>query len=80
MKEEIIFICDCHSFEHQIIFWEDEDNELHLMIHLSKKHSFFKRIIVAIKYIFGYTSIYGEWDSFIFQEKDKKKLFEYLKK
>lgn len=81
MKDEIIFICDCRSYEHQLIFWEDiEDNQLHVMCHLNKRYSFLVRIIHAVKYVFGYSSRYGDWDAFVFKDKDKAKLLDYLKK
>ncbi len=80
MQEELILICSCYSFEHQAIFWKDKDknyNELYVYIHLAS-HNFWRRITSAIKYIFGYTSRFGEWDEFIFKEEDIKRLKEFL--
>jgi len=77
--ETQIFICRCHSFSHQAIFWYDEeDKNLYVNIHLITHRNIFKRIWVAIKYVFGYTSKYGEWDDFIFKDRDLKTLKEYL--
>lgn len=38
-----------------------------------------RRIINAIKYIFGYRSRYGHFDEFIFQKKDAHKLVKIAK-
>ena len=66
--ESKILVCDCNSAEHQIIInYDEEDKELSCQIHLTK-YSFFKRLFISIKYIFGYTSKYGDWDEFIFKK------------
>jgi hypothetical protein len=79
MEETEIFVCDCHSFEHQVKFMHDtEDNELYLYVHLNNQEGFWKRLVTGIKYAFGYSSSFGEWDQFIFQEKDEAKLREFL--
>ena len=76
--EEELFICTCHSLEHQVIFWKDnDDGEVYINVHLSK-HGFFRRLVHGIKYIFGYSSRYGNWDEFIFKPEDLKKLKEFL--
>ena len=79
MKDKITLICKCMSSEHQVSFWHDEeDDELYCEPHLVNHNSFIRRIVVAIKYIFGYTSKYGQWDCTIFKDEDLKKLKEYL--
>lgn len=56
-------VCDCQSSEHTLRFMYDEENkELYTEVYLNQYRSFFKRVYVAIKYIFGYTSKYGHWD------------------
>jgi hypothetical protein len=73
-----IFICDCHSFEHQAKFmYAEQDNMLYVYIHLAKD-TFWSRLGKGIKYIFGHSSRFGEWDEFIFQEKDEAVLREFL--
>jgi len=77
--ERQILICKCHSLEHQIIFWYDEeDDELFCEPHLITHKSFFKRLWCGLKYAFGYKSKYGHWDSTIFKEEDLSKLRSYL--
>ena len=69
-----ILICDCSSAEHQIIIrYEEEDNLFYAHIHLSKL-SFFKRLISGIKYIFGYSCRYGNFEEFIFKHEHAEDL------
>lgn len=81
-KDSVIFICACHSFDHQIIFSVFEDDTLPpqviVTIHLKTYRNIFKRIWVAIKYVFGYKSRYGDWDEFIFNPDDLEDLKKYL--
>jgi len=77
--ERKTFICSCNSLEHQLSFWyDDEYNELYTEVHLYTYKNIFKRIISAIKYVFGYKSKYGDWDSIIFKNDDVEKLKNYL--
>jgi hypothetical protein len=79
--ERKIFICECGSLEHQVSFWYDEDdNCLYCEPHLRNHNSFLKRIWVGLKYIFGYKSRYGNWDSTIFKDSDLIELKKYLEK
>lgn len=69
------FICECKSLEHQITFrYFDDEDMLYVSTHLITHKNIFKRIWVAIKYIFGYKSRYGNWDEFIFEPNDIDKL------
>ena len=79
MEKTEIFICECGSLEHTYAFWYDEDfNDVHFMPHLRQHRNFFKRIGVAIKYIFGYKSRYGDFDSVIINPDDIKKIKRYF--
>ena len=81
-KETIIFICACHSFDHQIIFSvveiESLSPEMIVSVHLKTYKNIFKRIWVAVKYVFGYKSKYGDWDEFIFKMDDLEDLKNFL--
>ena len=69
-----IFICDCHSPEHQFIIRKfNDEEEAYLTIHLNKK-SLLKRIKYAFKYIFGYQSRYGAFDEIILNPDDADRL------
>lgn len=74
-----IIICECKSSEHQIIIHKDDDFEnnhklIYLSPHLYTYKNFFKRVIVAFKYIFGYKSKYGAWDSIIVSKENYQPL------
>lgn len=81
---ELSFLCECSSAEHQFIirYFEDEYPEIYMSVHLTKR-SFWARLKHGIKYIFGYKSVYGAFDEFIMNEKHIKpleKVVEHLKK
>lgn len=88
-KEEI-FICDCHSTDHQVVvYYESDENEYgtkypmcYFHIHLNKL-PFWERVKYGLKYIFGRQCRYGAFDEFIINPDDADKLQEivnYLKK
>lgn len=75
--EHELFICQCDSVEHQLVFShfpDDEDNDVFMSIHLIPERNIRKRIWKAIKYIFGYKCTYGHFDEFIFDKADADKL------
>lgn len=83
-----LFICKCYNTEHQLIFSyfpedeSDEPKEVYVSVHLIPEWRLWKRIWIAIKYIFGYRSCYGHFDEFIFKKSDAKRLqkvVDYLK-
>jgi hypothetical protein len=77
MLEREIFICDCHSLEHQCSIFQYEE-EIYFEIHLSNYKNFFQRLLQGIKYIFGHKSRQGDWDTFILNPEDKLKLIKHL--
>ena len=53
--ERQIMVCECHSLEHQVTFWYDEeDSLLYNEINLTTHRNFFKRLWYGLKYAFGY--------------------------
>lgn len=71
-----LFICQCANTEHQLIFSyfpDDNENEVYVSVHLSPDR-FWKRLVNAVKYLFGYRSKYGDFDEFIFRNQDADKL------
>lgn len=75
-----IIICECFSMEHQMVLINpnDGDNEIFVQVHLATHRNFFKRILVAIKYVFGYKSRFGAWDEFIWGPEQTKQLETFL--
>lgn len=63
-----VLVCKCDCLEHQIAVNIDEDNEVWMRFKLNSEVNIFKRIWIAIKYIFGHTSKYGEFDCFEFRK------------
>lgn len=73
------FECKCGSDEHTLRFVLDKtDREIYTSIFLNNHFNIFKRIIVAIKYIFGYKCSYGHWDCWIMRDEDTQKLSDML--
>lgn len=62
--------CACHSAEHVFEFLafppdkHDPYPDAYLSVHLCT-HRWYKRVIYAVKYLFGYKSKYGCFDEFI---------------
>ena len=73
------FDCKCSSPEHTLRFVYDED-DIYIEIYLRQYRNFFKRIWIAIKYIFGYKCQYGDWDCFILKEDDIQRMIRLLTK
>ena len=69
-----LFICSCCDIEHQLIVQVDEEeNELYFNIHLTPL-PFFERLWIAIKYIFGKKSKFGEFECLNLSKEDSIKL------
>lgn len=77
-----IFVCDCHSLEHQFTFWFDEEyNELYFEPHLhDSTWPWYKRFWKRLRYVFGNKSRLGAWDEIIINPEDANKIIEYLNK
>lgn len=80
MEKELI-LCSCGSVEHQLIISHDvvsetepEFDDVYVSIHLSTYRGFWKRLVYAVKYIFGYKSRYGAFDEIILEPDDHEKL------
>ena len=70
-----LLVCKCGDISHQCYISYDNDyNEVSLAIHLVREPSIFKRFIIALKYVFGQRSIYGDFDEIILSPADASKL------
>jgi hypothetical protein len=80
------FECQCSSDEHTLKFTLDElsgdieELEIWTSVFLNQYRSFWSRLWVAIKYLFGFKSRYGHWDCFIMRGQDVDRLMALLKK
>lgn len=85
---EELFLCKCGDPSHSMIICYDHDErfdykEVYMAVHLYREDSFFRRIWIALKYIFSKRrSIYGDFDEIILRPEDADKLqkvVDYLK-
>jgi hypothetical protein len=67
--------CECTAPQHTLRFHYDEiHNELNAQIFMESPPIFWKRLIIAVKYLFGYKCQFGHFDTFTLQNGDKEKL------
>ena len=79
MKTEF-FDCLCHSNNHLVRFTLDsgDDPALFLSYQLIPHKHVFRRIWVAIKYVFGIPMKYGHWQETLLNYKDSSRLYDLL--
>jgi hypothetical protein len=84
MKEVHHLICECHSPDHIIQFSHTDDMDgdqiCWTQVQLHQYRSFWERLVVAVKYLFGHQSRYGHWDCTSIDLKQGKLLRDYLTK
>ena len=83
-RESEFFKCVCESNEHTVMFELDHFYknyvELSMSIFLNQYRGFFRRLLIAVKYLFGYKCKYGHWDCVILKSEDTDRLIELLQK
>lgn len=73
------FECACHSPDHTIgISFDAEEKEVTLHTQLAEHNGFFKRVVLAVKYIFGHTPSYGHWDTTLMNEEKFMDLYNLM--
>ena len=82
-KSELFVLCDCGNAEHQAILTarvEDDPawSDVSLECHLTTWKNPLRRIWVAIKYVFGYRSRYGEWDDLLLSPGEARRVGDFL--
>lgn len=78
LREEILIKCSCigQSIDHSLIFsmYNDEAcDELYCHVALTPRR-FFGRIILGLKYIFGFKCEYGHYNEWILDKEDAQEL------
>jgi len=69
--ERTYYECQCESAEHTLRFvYDPQDNDLYTEVQLVQYRTIFQRILVAIKYIFGYECRYGHFDCTLLKPED----------
>lgn len=76
-----LFVCICESLEHLVgFYYDEEDNQLSMQVHIIPERNIFNRIKLAVKYILDKRSRYGEFEEFILKDSDVEKLKIVLEK
>ena len=79
--ETSYYECQCADPEHTLRFiYDPDENELYTEVHLSQWHNMFKRMWMAIKYIFGYKCRYGCFDCWMLKNEDCEGIKKLLNK
>lgn len=83
IKKRLAVVCQCDTIDHIMIAqstkYEENDNDFSIHINLNHYLSFWKRIIVGVKYIFGYKSKNDyNFNNIIVNNDDLKKLKELI--
>lgn len=84
-----LFVCSCSNLSHCLVvslsdfndgepeksWWPAEDAvDLCFQVHLNNYLGFFRRLRLAIRYIFGYNGKYGAWDVVSFRLDDVERM------
>lgn len=73
------FECECHSPDHVIgMSFDAEEKEVTLHTQLAQHNNIFKRIVLAVKYVFGYSPQYGHWDTTMMNEEKFMDLYNLM--
>ena len=80
MKHKYLECC-CNSMEHilRLSYFADEPDYIYIEFYLNQ-YPWYKRVWIAIKYIFGYRSKFGEFGEFIFTSEKAKEFKDFLAK
>jgi hypothetical protein len=78
MEEKIDIFRTSADPEHTFSFVSTPNNRLLLEVFLHNHHSFLKRVVVAVKYIFGHKSQWGHWDLLEIDEDDAQRMWVLL--
>jgi hypothetical protein len=71
--------CACESTEHTLRFTYDaEDNEVYTEVQLARWHPWYRRVWLALKYVFVYQCKYGHWDCTIIDKSNASALIAVL--
>jgi hypothetical protein len=80
----IVCVCGCteHLIRLEQFNWEKDgkvvDCDVSMTVHLSHSLGFFRRIWVAIKYVFGAASKYGNFDEVLLDEAKAQEIIDFL--
>ena len=78
-----LFVCECHSTDHQFIFVMDPDDEwdeCYLEVHLSNLGTWYRRLWRKLQYLFGRRSRFGAWDEVIVKKTDAVRIRDLMQR
>jgi hypothetical protein len=79
MFEQHYFTCACSDFGHTIRFnFDPQDGELYLDVHLYNWEPWYKRVWVAVLYVFKKHKPYGHYDCTLLRSEDFARLHSLL--
>lgn len=82
VEDATVICCACGDLEHNMIYRVDRDEPEVWLYFTLNKESFFKRLILGIKYIFGYQSRYGMYGEILVDKNNVnhfKKIYDHVK-
>ena len=81
IMEQEVFICDCHTKEHQFVveyYNDDDDPEVYVCIRLNSFGNVFQRLWRALKYVVKVGD--ADYSEVILNEDKQKELIKFLQK
>ena len=80
---QLFTICGCGTPEHQFIlsYFTDEEPEwrwLYLNVHLTTWRNPFRRLLAAVRYVFGYRCRFGEFDEVVMYRHHAEQVRDFL--
>ena len=84
-NEELRIECDCGDYDHAMAFsfWPPDDinpAELFMLVRLNPIKPWYRRIGIAIKYVFGWRSNYGDYAELVVSYNSAIKIILWLNK
>jgi hypothetical protein len=80
--EYLILRCECKSPDHLVSFEKpkDEDDLLVISVNLNQYNKFWRRLILGIRYIFGFDSENSHWDVVLLDKQEQNRIINFLTK
>lgn len=61
--QKLYLDCQCECLEHVIrLQYDPENGDINLDVHLTMHEKWYQRVWLAIRYVFGFRSKFGEYD------------------
>lgn len=77
MEDRYVILCSCGHQDHQIIVWQNKEDEEYILSFRKTPQKFFRRIVYFFKFIFGLEK--SLYDDVILRYEDVKVVLEDMK-